>query len=429
MADHGWLGRLCVATLLGLTVAAGAGYTGAAVPVVVTAPTGGLGPGGHTYVGTWAAAPQPPHATGRSAYGFDNQTIRQVVHTHTGGSSVRIQLSNTYSSKPLTIGQADVAWSAGGAAIAPGTARRLTFGTSASIVIPPGAEVLSDPVAFNVPANRQLTVDLYLPGRTGATSWHVRSRQDSYLTKAGSGDRTGAVNTAVFTHSVQSFFFLTQMQVRVASSPGTIVALGDSITDGSFSTPNGNRRWPDALARRLQALPRPQQKAVVNAGIAGNRILRDSPLFGASALARLDRDVLAHPGASDVILLEGINDIGQLPHTYDADAIIGGMRQIIARSHARGLRIFGGTLLPFEGTTYPGFYTPEGELTRQEVNRFIRFGDAFDGVIDFDRAMRNPARPGRLLPAYDSGDHLHPNDAGYQAMANAVDLILLTGSG
>jgi lysophospholipase L1-like esterase len=409
VADHRWLGRLCAATLLGLTVAAG--------------------PGNPAFVGSWAAAPQPPHATGRSAYGFDNQTIRQIVHTHTGGSSVRIQLSNTYSSRPLTIGQADVAWSAGGAAIAPGTARPLTFGKSASIVIPPRADVLSDPVMFNVPANRQLAVDLYLPGRTGATSWHVRSRQDSYVTEAGSGDRTGAVNTAVFTHSVQSFFFLTQMQVLVPSTAGTVVALGDSITDGSLSTPNRNRRWPDALARRLQALPRSQQKAVVNAGIAGNRILRDSQLFGASALTRLDRDVLAHPGASDVILLEGINDIGQLPHNYDADAIIGGMRQIIARSQARGLRIFGATLLPFEGTTFPGFYTPQGELTRQQINRFIRFGNAFDGVIDFDRAMRNPAHPGRLLPAYDSGDHLHPNDAGYQAMADAVDLILLTQGG
>jgi lysophospholipase L1-like esterase len=417
---------LCVAALIGLTVAAGAGHTGAAAPVMATRSTGAVGPGSHSYVGTWAAAPQPPHDTGRSAYGFDNQTIRQIVHTHTGGSSVRIQLGNAYSSKPLTIGQADVAWSAGGAAIVPGTARRLTFGNSASIVISPGVDVLSDPVVFNVPANRQLTVDLYLPGRTGPTSWHVRSRQDSYITKAGSGDRTGAINTAVFTQRVQSFFFLTQMQVLVPSTPGTIVVLGDSITDGSFSTPNRNRRWPDALARRMQALPRSQQKAVVNAGIAGNRILRDSQLFGANALVRLDRDVLAHPGVSDVILLEGINDIGQLPHTYDADAIIGGMRQIIARTHTRGLRIFGGTLLPFEGTTYPGFYTPEGELTRQEVNRFIRFGNAFDGVIDFDRAMRNPDHPSRLLPTYDSGDHLHPNDDGYQAMANAVDLILLT---
>jgi len=415
--------------MLGIGLAVGAGYPGADVPPLATQPAGAVGAGRHTFVGTWAAAPQPPHATGRSAYGFDNQTIRQIVHTHTGGSSVRIALGNTYSSRPLTIGQADVAWSAGGASIAPGTARPLTFSKSASIVIPPGADVLSDPVAFNVPANRQLTVDLYLPGRTGGTTWHTRGRQDTYVTKAGSGNSTGAANSSVFTQRVQSFFFLTQLQVLVPSSPGTIVVLGDSITDGSFSTPNANRRWPDVLARRLQELPRSQQKAVVNAGIAGNRILRDSQLFGASALARLDRDVLAHPGVSDVILLEGINDIGQLPHTYDADAIIGGMRQIIARTHARGLRIFGGTLLLFEGTTYPGFYTPEGELTRQQVNRFIRFGDAFDGVIDFDRAMRNPARPGRLLPTYDSGDHLHPNDEGYQAMANAVDLILLTQSG
>ena len=154
LADHGWLGRLCVATLLGLTVAAGAGHTGAATPVMATQSIGAVGPGSHTYVGTWAAAPQPPHDTGRSAYGFDNQTIRQIVHTHTGGSSVRVRLGNTYSSRPLTIGRADVAWSAGGAAIAPGTARPLTFGKSASIVIPPGADVLSDPVVFNIPANR-----------------------------------------------------------------------------------------------------------------------------------------------------------------------------------------------------------------------------------------------------------------------------------
>jgi lysophospholipase L1-like esterase len=208
------------------------------------------------------------------------------------------------------------------------------------------------------------------------------------------------------------------------SVKGAIVTLGDSITDGHSSTLNANHRWPDYLAERIQRQGKGRQYSVLNSGISGNKILRDSPVYGVNALARLDRDVLTQSGATHVILLEGINDIGHEPHTFDANKIIAGMKQIVDQVHASGLKVYGGTLTPFEGTTIEGYYTEEGEQTRQEVNRWIRTGGYFDGVIDFDKALRDPENPLRLKPEFDSGDHLHPNDKGYKAMAEAVNLSL-----
>ena len=257
------------------------------------------------------------------------------------------------------------------------------------------------------------------------TTFHSLGLQTTYVSSQ--GDFTGAANLPVASTS-QSWFFLSGVSVASRRSAGAIVALGDSITDGFASTVDANRRWPNLLAQRLQAVPQLRHLGVLDHGISGNRTLHD--FIGPNALARFDRDVLSAPGVRFVVVLEGINNIG-LPGAFgrpqeavSAEDIIYGHRQLIDRAHERGLTIYGGTLTPFEGTVFPGYFTPAGEAKRQAVNHWIRTSGAFDAVIDFDKAIRDPANPTRMLPAYDSGDHLHPNDAGYQAMANAVNLSL-----
>jgi lysophospholipase L1-like esterase len=376
--------------------------------------------GDRAWVGTWSASPQPAGAPLQ----ISGQTIRQIVHTSLGGRRVRVRLSNAYGQSPLAIGAAHVALSAGGPAIVPGTDRALTFSGSAAIVVPIGALALSDPVPLDVPALGDLAVSLYLPESVAATTEHTAGLQTTYVSDP--GNFTGA--TTVGGSATQSYYFLVGVEVRGSDGAGAIVTIGDSVTDGFGSTPDMNRRWPNLMAERLQSNPGTARLAVLNAGVIGNRVLHD--LVGTSALARLDRDVLVQTGAKYLIVLQGNADIlipgliGDPAEDVTADQIIQGHRQIIARARALGLTVYGGTLNPVEGYPFPGYWTATLEAKRQAVNRWIRTSRAYDAVIDFDRVLRDPSQPARLLPAYDSGDHVHPNDFGYQAMADAIDLSL-----
>ena len=382
------------------------------------------------WVGTWTASPQrpePPLITPTPAQ-FDNQTIRQVVRASIGGHKVRVRLSNEYGSTPLAVGAVMIARHGVGAAIVAGSDRALTFAGRSAFTIPAGAPALSDPIDFDVAAAANLVVSVFLPKPTLPNTFHSLGLATTYVSPP--GDYSGAVVMPTASTTL-SWFFLTGISVEGPKKSAAIVTLGDSITDGFASTPDTNRRWPNLLAARLQSAHRTDHLAVLNHGISGNRTLFD--FIGPNAQARLDRDVLNAPGAKFVILLEGINNIG-IPGLFGlagevvtAADIIAGHKQIIARAHERGLKIFGGRLRPFVGTAVRVYFTPEGELKRLAVNQWIRTSGAFDAVIDFDRAIRDPAHPARMLAAYDSGDHLHPNDAGYRAMADFIDLRLFQG--
>lgn len=367
------------------------------------------------WVSAWQGSPTP------GGMGLSDQTIRNLVFLSTGGEFVRVRISNTYGSQPLNVGSATIAVSAGGAAIVPQTLHQLTFSGQKSILIAAGGEALTDPVDMNVHAFDVVAVSIFLPASTGPATQHFFANQDNFLA---AGDQTGISAGTPFTDDIGSWMFLSG--IEVAAQPqivGTVIALGDSITDGGFSTKDANHRYPDFLARRLAARIGPTL-SVANAGLIGNDLLTIPPqlFLGYPAPARLARDVLIQPGARVVILLEGVNDIGG---SANAEDLIPVDLQIIRQAHAAGMKIFGATLLPFAGSNagYGGDYgTPAGEAQRQALNLWIRTSYAFDGVIDFDKAVRDPADPTRLLPAFDSGDHLHPNDAGYQTMANTVDL-------
>lgn len=385
-------------------------------------PPPGQAAGAH-WVGSWGAAPALPNGPE-----VTDQTIRQVVRLSMGGAALRIRISNELGTQPLVIGAAHVARpGAAAGSIDPATDRVLTFGGRPSITVPPGAPAVSDPVAMDAKALDSVAVSLFVPRDTGPAATHPLGRATAFIAD---GDAAGAPTLSNPTTSTARFF-LSGVDV-VAPVGGAVVALGDSITDGYGSTLDANRRWPDVLAERLVQAGTPL--AVVDAGISGNRVLHDMPeaQFGPAALARLDRDVLAVPGARTVILMESINDIGHpgsaaLPEqAVSAEDIIAGLRQIVDRAHGRGLRILGATLTPYADTVFPGYFTAAGEATRQGVNRFIREGGAFDGVIDFDAVVRDPERPDHIAAVYDFGDHLHPNDAGYRKMGEAVDLKLLT---
>ena len=312
-----------------------------------------------------------------------------------------------------------------GAGVVPGNIHPVSFGGDVSVRIPAGEEVLSDPVGMQVAALQELTVSIYLPGRTGVATVHSDAQQVNWVSTAGYHAAEAAAGAFMIPDPV---LVLPQRScVRSSGAAGTLVAFGDSITDGVQSTVGGNDRWPSDLARRLDTVLGPRL-SVVDEGIGGNRVLTATRCCGASAEARFARDALDQPGVRDVIVLEGINDIGVSMGPRHSDAgltparVIAGYRDLIAQAHARGVRIFGATLLPFEGA---GYYAGGGETIREAVNAWIRTSGAFDGVIDFDAVMRDPANPLRLNPAYDSGDHLHPNNAGYQAMADAINLDML----
>jgi lysophospholipase L1-like esterase len=394
------------------------------------------------WTGTWSTAVTGAATPPIPATVFENQTVRQIVHVSIAGRSLRVRLSNEYGTQPLVIGEARLARRAAGAQTVPGTDRRLTFGGRSAFTVPPGAPALSDPVSLPVPALSDLVVSIYLPERTPAATVHGSAFQTNYVAAGNltrSPDLPGATTTT-------AWHFLSGISVATAARAAAVVTLGDSITDGAITTVDANHRWPDYLARRLQDRAALRHLGVLNKGIGGNRLLHDGntladgtfagigPLFGDSALNRFDRDVLAQPGARYVIVLLGINDIGQpgslspASEAVTVDELIFGYRQLIARAHERGLLIFGATVTPFRDTVIPGYYTEANEAKRLAVNRWIRTAGEYDGVIDFDRAVRDPAQPDRMLPQYDSGDHLHPNDAGMQAMAEAIPLRLFRGT-
>jgi lysophospholipase L1-like esterase len=394
--------------------------------------------GAEHWVGTWATAvvvrpparpatpgqAAPPQQPQQAAFAINNQTLRQIVHVSIGGTRTRVVLSNAYGTAPLSIGAAQVALREKDAKIVPGSNRTLTFAGRPSVTIPTGAVMFSDAVNLTVPPLSDLAVDLFLPDdlKDASLTTHFGANQTNYASNA--GNFAGAADFPVST-TTPSWFFLARVEVAAPEQAGAIVTFGDSITDGTRSTPNTNGRWPDQLAKRLLAKPAPASvHAILNEAIAGNRLLAEATIpFGVNALARFDRDVLAQTGATHVIVLEGINDIGlarQAP-VPSAEDLIAAHQQMVARAHAHGLKIFGATLTPFEGAAY---FSAEGETKRQAFNNWLRISKAYDGVIDFDVVVRDPQSPNKMQAQYDSGDHLHPNDAGYLAMGNAIDLSL-----
>jgi lysophospholipase L1-like esterase len=360
----------------------------------------------------------------------NNQTLRQIVRSTIGGSRARVVFSNAFGTAALNVGAASIGLRDKDSAVLPSSFRTLTVNGNRGFRIPAGAIVVSDTVDLVVPASADLAVDLFVPDDLGSgtspITMHNGANQTNYVSPPGNHTGEAAWPSGTMT---RSWFLISRVEVAAAPQAGAVATFGDSITDGTRSTADTNNRWPDHLSRRLAAQKGAVPFAVMNLGIAGNQLLSEAnPLAGINALARFERDVLGEPGVTHVIVLEGINDIGlarQNPKP-DADDLIAAHKQLIARAHGRGLRIYGATLTPFEGAAY---FTQEGETKRQAVNRWIRTSGMYDGVIDFDAITRDPAAPSRLLPAYDSGDHLHPGDAGYKAMGEAIDLTLFKRPG
>ncbi|MGW7519216.1 SGNH/GDSL hydrolase family protein [Streptomyces sp. NPDC054796] len=379
-----------------------------------------------SWVGTWAAAAvaAEPHTKD----GYADMSIRNVVHTSVGGTGARIKLSNLYGTRPLTISHATLALAAAPSnpTAATGTMRRLTFGNNASVTIPAGGTATSDSVRLNVPHAADLLVTTYSPDASGPVTYHPYARQTSYVANGDQADETAGT---AFTQQSPYWRYLTAVDVWTAETRGAVAVLGDSITDGITSSPGANRRWTDFLAERLRTERGAPDYSVLNGGISGNRVLVDgsrySPNNGPSGLTRMERDVLSHTGVKAVVIEMGLNDILKPPRQRDPEKIVDGLEQLVAQAHDRGLRVVGGTLTPFGG--HRG-YRPHLDAVRQQVNERIRAGGVFDAVVDFDAALRDPAHPERLRPAYDSGDHLHPSDNGYRAMAEALDLKQLKGS-
>lgn len=413
---------LVVAFLVGVASATPSRAQDAKGPVVATSAQQPA-----RWLATWApspfaAAPRPAVDSLDRVPTWANRTLRQVVRTTIGGERLRVRFTNEHGERPLAIGAAHVALRDSGATIRPGTDHAITFGGRSSVIVGRGAVIVSDPVEMAVPALTDLAISIWVEDTSRASTRHALGLQSNYVSPP--GDFTAANSMRADT-TIQQWVWLSGVDVVNPRATGVIVAIGNSITDGYASTPDANSRWPDVLARRLLASSEPL-KAVVNAGISGNGVL--SPITGPPALGRFDRDVLMQPGVTHVIVLEAINDISRGAVSEDprgrvsAEQIIFGYRQLIARAHERGIVIFGATLTPMANMTRAT--TPVVDSIRRTVNEWIRTSGAFDGVIDFDAATRDPAHPGQFLPAYDSGDHLHPGDAGYMAMGESIDLTL-----
>jgi len=372
------------------------------------------------WVGTWAASPM--QADGINIRLFSSVTMREIVHISAGGPQIRLRFTNEFGLDPLTVADAHVALSAGGSSIQPGSDHAVTFGGAASVNIPPGGAIFSDPVPLAVAPLSDLAVSFYLPPQImRAETFHSFADQDNYVAD---GHSPAAPDLPQPT-ALASWYFFDGVDVSAADGSRAIVTLGDSITDGAHSTHNANRRWPDVLAARLNQDPNLAHVAVLNEGIGGNRVLNE--VAGPSAISRVDRDVLAQSGVRYVIVLESINDIGRLAHVLVPwDAITApqlewGLKQIADRAHEHGLKIIGATLTPYGGA---GYYSDAGEQVREAVNDWIRTSGVFDGVVDFDKITRDPQNPKAFNPPYDSGDHLHPSDDGYKAMGEGIDLTL-----
>lgn len=381
------------------------------------------------WVGSWGASPLPPSAAAGpfpATPEFTNETVRQIVRLSVGGERLRLRLTNEYGTEPLVIGAVRVALADGVDGLEAGSERIVTFAGDPTTTIPAGAPLLSDPVDLEVDDLAVLSVSLYLPGDTGPCTCHATGMQEAYVSPE--GDFTEDVFEPART--IQSRAFLSGVEVR-APGAKAVVVLGDSISDGVGSTPGANSRWPDLLAERLSERGGRARFGVVNHGISGNRVLSNGA--GESALARFDRDVLSVPGASHVVVFEGVNDVGLAFGSFEgpiadlmpageeitAEEMIAGYRQLIARAHSQGLTIYGATIAPYEGAAY---YSVEGEAVRQRINEWIRTSGAFDGVLDFDAVFRDPEQPARMLDGLHSGDFLHGSDAGYRAVADSIDL-------
>ena len=424
----------------------------AVLAVVCSLPLAAAQDAGQAWVGTWATAPvllpspagEAPQGRGPEPLRIRDQTVRQIVHTSIGGSAVRVAVTNLFGSEPLEIGAAYVALREDGASISTDAGGPLRFAGQAAVTVAAGSMVLSDPVVMGVPALGDLVIDLYVVSDSAAgdgATYHAAGLTTNYLSSG--GNHAGATALPV-DRTFQSWFYLSRVEVLAPEDTPVIVALGDSITDGTASTPDTHSRWPDFLARRLVARPGNLPPGVLNLGIAGNRVLSDnaglglllrnsgaSPpppsnpnaQFGRSALSRLDDDVLSQTGVTHVIVLESTNDIGMAfeSDTPTVEEIIAGHVELIERVRARGLKIYGGTLAPFEGAFY---HREVGEQKRLAFNEWMRTSGAYDAVIDFDAAVRDPAAPSKFREDYQSGDWLHPSDAGYRAMAQAIDLEL-----
>ncbi len=395
-----------------------------------------------TWITTWAASPEwaDPDPS-EPLLNLNHQTVRERVRVSIGGKRLRIQLSNEFGTAPLRIGASTVALPDDPETVKPASIHTLTFKDHSAVTIPVGATVLSDAVDFAVPAGTELTLTLYFPDRIGAATFHELALRRAVISPHGDYTHAARVGTGATSKALVSV-----SAVLVPSRPRQrlVVMLGDSIVDGFGSTFGADHNWPNNLFRRLQEAPGYSNVAIVNSGIGGNRLLSDGFAagtgfgagFGLSALARFNRDALSIPGATHIVLLEGLNDIGfpgaKLGERYLADPkslptpddVTNAYRELISRAHAHGIKLIGATLTPFEGVDVPSYYTESKEVIRQSVNKWIRTSGSFDGVIDLDAVLRDPDRPSKLSPRYASKDQLHPNDLGYQAMADAIDLTL-----
>ncbi len=376
------------------------------------------------WIPTWYAAPEP---SGTPDARISDKTLRQIVRVSAGGTSVRLRLSNAYGTAPLKLEDIRVAKRISGSRIDPASDTAVTFNGRPAVTIAPGAYVLSDPLAMEVPADADLAISLYAPAETPLATVHDIQRGALYVTDGRASSAAEMPETKTDFGIGGAFPWLVEIEVSGSPAKSTLITFGDSITDGYGITPDQGRTWPELLSRRLHEAG--IKLSVANAGLSGNRLLHHGTWarFGDGGLSRFDRDVLAQPNVSGVIVLIGINDLGhaQGPGSdgfVSAEDLIDGLSQTAARAHERGLKIYAATLTPFIGTVFEGYYSDEKESRRQAINTWIRHQTVFDGIIDFDEAVEDPSAPGHLRTAYDVGDHLHPNDAGAAAMAAAIPL-------